>query len=105
MRFVQLSSDGDQLMNKDSFVHFETGIWTHSVLEQGKGSSLRQKSGSCEHTVTEGNVPGSATQIQSRNKLDSHDKSKFYVVTEAAEKGNVRETVELQEGVKANVSK
>ena len=105
MRFVKLISKGGQLVGKDSFVHFDTGIWTHSVVQDGKGFSTRQKSGSCEMTNTEGGLPHHAAKIQTRNKLDSHDKSRFFVVTELAEKGGYRDTVELQEGIKANVSK
>mmetsp|Transcript_4141 Transcript_4141/g.5101 ORF Transcript_4141/g.5101 Transcript_4141/m.5101 type:complete len:176 (-) Transcript_4141:86-613(-) len=106
MRFVELRTREGEIVSKDSFVHYETGIWTHSVHEEGKGSSMRQKSGSCEHTVTQGCVPNSnQVKIQSRTKLESYEKSRFFVVTELAEKRNFRDSVELQEGVKANVSK
>ena len=53
--------------------------------------------------MTKGDGP--RAKVQARTKLYTLDKSRFYISTELAEKNNFEATVELQEGVKANLSK
>ena len=105
LRFVSLSTRDNKIVGKQVYIQYDSGVWTHQVFEEGKGSFMRQKSRLCEHTVTEGSIEGGPVQIQSRTKLDTHDKSRFFVITELAAKNDYRNTVELQEGVKANIAR
>lgn len=52
MRYVQLKTRDDKIVGKECFVNHTSGMWTHNVVEESKGSFSRQKSRICDHTVT-----------------------------------------------------